>query len=230
MRLPQPQRPQRGGIGFAALGVDLVGRQKHRLAGPLQNPRRRLIARRCAHHRIDDEDDRVGGAHRHRCLLGDQLLQALGVGLPAAGVLNEEPPTSPVRVVGDAVAGDAGNVLHHRFATAEDAVHQSGLADVRPTDDSDNRRCGGFACLIAFLARVGFDEFPIAFVGPGAVGIGHRDAPARCWTSSTRRAITSDSDMSLVSTTSASSAARSGDTARVESRWSRRFTSASTAS
>src|SRR5437879_327040 len=59
-------------------------------------------------------------------------------------------------------------------------------------------------------------ELPFAFVVPGAFT--HRDAPARCLTSSSRCAITCDSVMTLVSTTSASSAARNGETARVESK------------
>ena len=95
VRLPQPQRPQRRGIGLAALGVNLVGRQEHWLARPLQQPRRRLVGRRRPHRRVDDEDDRVRGAHRHRRLLGHQLLQTLCVGLPAAGVLHDEPPPRP---------------------------------------------------------------------------------------------------------------------------------------
>ena len=139
VRLPQSQRPQRRGVGLAALGVHLVGRQKHRLAGPAQHPRRRFVARRRAHHGVDHQDDRVGGSHRHRRLLGHQLLQTLGVGLPAAGVLHEEPTTHPVRVVGDAVARHARDVLHHRLAAAENAVDQRRLADVRTSDNRDHR-------------------------------------------------------------------------------------------
>ena len=56
---------------------------------------RGLVGGRRADDGVDDEDDRVRGAHRHRRLLGHQLLQALGVGLPAAGVLHDEPPAQP---------------------------------------------------------------------------------------------------------------------------------------
>ena len=92
VRLAQPQRPQLRRVGLTAFAVNLVGRQEHWLARPLQQPRRRLVGRRRADRRIDHEDDRVGGAHRHRRLLGHQLLQALCVGLPSAGVLHDEPP------------------------------------------------------------------------------------------------------------------------------------------
>ena len=139
VRLPQPQRPQRGGIGFAALGVYLVGRQEDGLTRPAKDPRRRLVACGRTHHGIDDQDDRVGGAHRHRRLFGNQLLQTLGIGFPSPGVLDEKPAPHPVRVVGDAIPGDAGNVLHHRLATAEDAIDQRGFADVRAPDDGDHR-------------------------------------------------------------------------------------------
>ena len=122
VRLPQPQRPQRRGVGFAPLGVNLVGRQEHRLAGLAQQPRRGLVGRGRTDHRVDHQDDRVGGAHRHRRLLGHQLLQALGVGLPAAGVLHDEPPPAPQRVVGHPVAGHARHVLHHGLAASQDAV------------------------------------------------------------------------------------------------------------
>ena len=72
-------------------------------------------------------------------------------------------------------------------------------------------------------------DLPIALVGP-CLTVTHRLAPVRCSTSFRRWWMTSLWVISLVSTTSASSAGRNGDTARVESRWSRRRTSASTVS
>ena len=99
-----------------------------------------------------------------------------------------------------------------------------------PSDDGDHRRRR--RGLLDRLGDVFGAELPVAFVDPGAVArsvIVVAPGPLLS-TSSSRCAITSDSVMSLVSTTIASSAARSGDTARVESRWSRRCTSASTAS
>ena len=59
------------------------------------------------------------------------LGQPAGVGVPAAGVDDGEGAAVPVRVVGDPVAGHAGDVLHDRLAAADDPVHQRRLADVR---------------------------------------------------------------------------------------------------
>ncbi len=48
------------------------------------------------------------------------------------------------RLVRHAVAGDAGRVLDDGLAAAEDAVHERGLADVRPADDRDDRQRGEY--------------------------------------------------------------------------------------
>ena len=48
-----------------------------------------------------------------------------------------EAAVHPLGLVGDAVARDAGGVFDDRLAAAEDAVHERGLADVRPADDRD---------------------------------------------------------------------------------------------
>lgn len=225
VRLPQPQRPQFGGIGFPALAVDLVGRQIHRLAGALQLLGRGLIRGGGPGGGVDHHDDRVGGLHGHRGLLGDLLLQTLRIGFPPAGVLHHEAAARPVGVIGHPVAGYPGDVLHHRFPAPEDPVHQRRLAHVGPPDDGHHRRRGEFLLIGVFVEN---NCFPVAFVEPGTV-LGHRLAPTRCCTRSCKWAITWSWSISLVSTITASSAGRSGDTARVESRWSRRCTSASTA-
>src|SRR5690606_33478670 len=70
---------------------------------------------------------------------GDRGLQAGGVRFPSAGVDDREAPPVPQRVVGDAVAGDAGDVLHDRLAPAEEPVDERRLADVRPPHDGEHR-------------------------------------------------------------------------------------------
>ena len=153
MRLPEPQRPQRGRVGFALVAVDFVGGQKHRLARATQDTCGRLVAGGRADDGIHHQDDGIGGTHGHRGLFGHQLLQALGVGLPSPGVLHHESATGPQRVVGDAVTGHPGHVLDHRFAPAQYPVDQRRLADVRP---ADHRHHGRRA---ASLLVERFDEF-----------------------------------------------------------------------
>ena len=155
VRLAQSQRPQRRGIGLAALCVHLVGGQEHGLAGLAQHPRRRLVACRRAHHGVDHQDDRVGGSHGDRRLIGHQLLQALRVGFPATGVLHEKTAPHPVRVVRDPVPRHAGYVLNHCLAATENAIDQGGLADVRAPDDRDHRRRTRGALGILGFFRIG---------------------------------------------------------------------------
>ncbi|CKQ85724.1 Uncharacterised protein [Mycobacterium tuberculosis] len=143
MRLTQAQRPQRRGVGFAFFAVDLVGGQEHRLAGSQQDTGRGLVGGGGTDTGVDHQDHRIRGAHGHRGLLGHQPLQALGIGLPSAGVLYDEPASGPQRVVADPVTRHAGNILHHRLAAAQDPVDQGGLADIGPADYRHHRRRSG---------------------------------------------------------------------------------------
>ena len=81
------------------------------------------------------EHDHISGGHRCFGLAGDGAVDALGVRVPATGVLHPESPASPLAEVGDAVAGHAREVLHHGLAAADEAVDQRGLAHVRPAHD-----------------------------------------------------------------------------------------------
>ena len=89
---------------------------------------------------VDDEQHGVGQRHRHLGLGGDALRQAAGVGVPAAGVDDGEGAAVPVGVVGDPVAGDAGDVLHDRLAASDDPVDQRRLADVGAPHDGEDRQ------------------------------------------------------------------------------------------
>ena len=147
VRLAEAEAPQRGDLLEAARVVDLRGAQQHRPVRAAQHAGRGLVDRGRADLAVDDQQDRVGGAHRGLGLRGDGGLHALGVGDPAAGVQQCEPPAVPQRVVGDAVAGHAGHVLHDRLAAAEDAVDQRRLADVRAPDDGEHRLGRPSACV-----------------------------------------------------------------------------------
>ena len=132
VRLAQAERPQFGGVGLAALVVDLGDGEHDRTPGAAQGARDDQVGLGGAGAAVDDEQHEVGGGDGALGLRRHHRLQPAGVRLPAAGVDEGEPAPAPQRVVGDPVAGDPGNVLHDRLAAAEDPVDQRRLADVRP--------------------------------------------------------------------------------------------------
>ena len=143
VRLAQPEVPQPVGLGLGALVVDLVGGQHDRLAGLAQDLHDGLVGVGDADGRVDHEQHRVGEADRDLGLRGDPLGQAAGVGVPAAGVDDGEGAAVPGGVVGDPVAGHAGDVLDDRLAAADDPVDQRRLADVGAADDGQDRDRAG---------------------------------------------------------------------------------------
>ncbi len=138
VRFAEAQGPERGGVGLPALAVDLVGAEHHGLAGPAQQLDDGLVGVGRADGGVDHEDDRVGGLDGVLRLGGDGGVEAQHVLLPAAGVDDLEAPAGPLRLVADAVTGDAGLVLHDGFAAADDPVHQGRLADVGAADDGEH--------------------------------------------------------------------------------------------
>lgn len=138
MRLAETEGPQRGGVRLAALAVDLVGAEHDGLAGPAQQLDDGLVGVRGTDGGVHHEDDRVGRLDRVLRLGGDGGVQAEDVLLPAAGVDDLEAAARPLRLVGDAVAGDARLVLDDGLAAADDPVHQGRLADVRAADDGED--------------------------------------------------------------------------------------------
>ena len=133
VRFPQPKVPHRCGHGLVALIIHLVGGQDHGFPGTPEHFDHGLILIKGAHGGVDDEQHRIGHRDRELRLLRDLLRHALCIRDPAAGVDQHELTTIPVRVVRDAIAGDARNVLHHGLPAAQDAVDQRGFADVRTT-------------------------------------------------------------------------------------------------
>ena len=61
---------------------------------------------------------------------------------PAAGVDQFDPMLPKLDRHCDAVTGNAGHILHNADALVHQCVEQGTLADIRPTDDSDNRERG----------------------------------------------------------------------------------------
>src|SRR5262249_53918468 len=93
-----------------------------------------------------------------------------GERLPAAGVDQGEGAPAPGGVIGHPVAGDAGCVLHHRLAAAENPVNQGGLANVGPADDRDHRGRDVLFGGRYLLARGGSRRFRIVHGHPVRAG------------------------------------------------------------
>lgn len=140
--LAEAEVPEGGGLRLVPRVVDLVGDEKDRLRRLAQHAHDVLVGRGGAHRRVDDEEDDVGELDGDLRLHRDRAVDALRVGLPAAGVDDGEPATQPLGLVRHAVAGDAGSVLHDGLAAPEDAVHERGLAHVRAPHDRDHRQRG----------------------------------------------------------------------------------------
>ena len=91
---------------------------------------------------IDDEDDGVCGFDRQIHLfqrgLDDDVVGFFAAQqADAAGVHERERLAAPLGLGGDAVARDAGLVMHNRNPLADDAVEQRGFADIWPSDNGD---------------------------------------------------------------------------------------------
>ncbi len=140
--LAQAERPEVGGLGLGGLAVDLVGAEHGRLAGPADDLDQGLVGVGGTDGGVDHEQHRVGLLDTQLGLGGDHGVDAEDVDLPAAGVDDLEAAAVPGGLVADAVAGDAGLVLDDGLATADDAVDQGRLADVRAADDGQHRKRG----------------------------------------------------------------------------------------
>ncbi len=136
-RLAETQAPEFGGHELAALVIDLVRSEEHRLLLPAQHLHDHLIGRGRTGRGIDDEEDGIGHVHGDLGLDRNPRGHALRVLIPPAGVDEGEFLSVPFRPVAHAVTGDSRNVLDDGFTTTEDAVDQRRLADVGTADDRD---------------------------------------------------------------------------------------------
>ncbi|MEJ7697751.1 MAG: hypothetical protein WKF78_14315 [Candidatus Limnocylindrales bacterium] len=127
-------------LEFTLVVVRLVDGDDDRRGRAPQEGRRLVVRRREPRGGIDHEQDDIrladgqAGLLLHACL--DRIV---GIRLQAARVHDDEPAAVPLRVTVQAVTGRPGTVLHDRLARAEDPVEERALADVRPTDDGDDR-------------------------------------------------------------------------------------------
>ncbi len=128
--------------GFVTARVHFVGCDKNRFSTATQTFRNFAIERHDALLRVDDENNDVcglnGQIHLFNRRFDDDITRLFAVQQSdAAGVHEREGAPVPFRFGADAVARDAGQVMHNGDAPSDDAVEQGGLADVGATDDGD---------------------------------------------------------------------------------------------
>ena len=123
-----------------ARGVHLVHCQHDGLAGSQQHIRDLLIGSRQAGLHIRQENDDV------RVLNGDLRLLAherqdliVRARFDTAGVHQTEFAAAPLALAVDAVARDARRILDDGEPLADELIKQHGLADVRPSNDRNQR-------------------------------------------------------------------------------------------
>ena len=137
-RLAEPEAPENGCLRLLPRIVYLVSDQDHGLLRGAQHAHDMLIGARRAHVRIDDEQHSVGEVDRDLGLGRNGCVDAASIRLPAPGVHDRVPAFGPVGLVGDAVAGDAGRVLHDGFTPPENAIDEGRLAHIGAPDDGEH--------------------------------------------------------------------------------------------
>ena len=91
---------------------------------------------------VHDENNDLGRFDRDLHLVERGLLDLVHCFLAAqqadaAGVHQLERPSVPLGLGADAIARDAGPVVHDGNAPPGDAIEQRGLADIRPANNGD---------------------------------------------------------------------------------------------
>ena len=132
-----------GALEFAPLVVGLVDRDHDRGGRAAQDLGGLDIRRRHPGRGIHHEDDHVGFTDRQSGLVLDAGLDGVvRVEFEPAGVHDDEAPAVPLRVAVEPVARRAGPILHDGGPATDDPIEQRALADVRPSDDRDDRDPG----------------------------------------------------------------------------------------
>jgi hypothetical protein len=131
-----------GGDQVALESLGLVERQHHRLAGAAQLACDELILRGHAGTRVGHQDQVVGLRHRLLGLLAHLRVQALGVLDQSAGVDQHARHAADTRIAVLAIARNARHIGDDSGVAAGEHVEKRRFADIRPTDDRDDRQHG----------------------------------------------------------------------------------------
>ena len=138
MRIAETELDERPDLALAAVVVGLVGDEQHGTVGALQDPTDLGVFLGDADGDVDHHEHDIGFLDRALGLVAHLLRQRFVGGDPAAGVDHPEGAAVPLRDEFLAVAGDPGLLLHDRFAAADEAVDERGLAHVGPSDHRDD--------------------------------------------------------------------------------------------
>ncbi len=130
------------GVSFGAARVHLVGGDQNGFAAAAQAAGNFAVERHDAFLHVDDQHDDIrrfdGQFHLFERGLDDDVAGFFAAQqTDAAGVHEREGVPAPLGLGGDAVARDAGLVMHDGDAPSDDAIEQRGLADIRPADNGD---------------------------------------------------------------------------------------------
>ena len=119
--------------------VALVDAQHHRLVALLQHGGNLLVGRGDAGLDVYHQDDDLRALDGHLGLAShlreDDVVR---IRLDAAGIDQHDLVAAPLAGRIDAVAGDAGSVLHNREPLADQFIKQGGFADIRPAHHCDD--------------------------------------------------------------------------------------------
>ena len=127
---------------FRTARVHLVDRDQDGLAAAPQFFRHFPIQRHNAVLHVDDQNDDVGRLEGqvhllHRRLDDDVIRLFAAQQTDAAGVHQRERTAMPFGLGADAIARHSRLIMNDGNAPADNAVEQSGFADIRPADDGN---------------------------------------------------------------------------------------------
>ena len=129
-------------VFFRATGVHLVDRDQNGFAAAPQFFRNFAVERDNSFLHVDNKNDGIRGFNGdfHLCERGfDNHIVGFFAAqqTDAAGVYEREGFSVPLGLDADAVARDAGLVMHDRNAFFDDAIEQRGFPDVWPTNNGN---------------------------------------------------------------------------------------------
>ena len=138
----EAERGEFRGLGFDARGIDFVDGDQHRFGAAAQTLGGLAIERHDTFPHIDHQDDDVGGfdgeLHLFEGRFDDDIIRLFAAQQSdAAGVHQRERSAAPFGFGADAVAGDARLIVNDSDAASDNAIKESGLADVWAANDGN---------------------------------------------------------------------------------------------
>ena len=164
VRLTEPEGPELRDVAKLRIRLELVGGEDNRLLRALQTAGHDLFRGGDADGGVNDHDNHIGGLHGGLRLTSNRRMHALGVRIPAAGVLHPEATSAPFTQVGDAVAGHAREVFDNCFTTANEPVNHGGLTNIRSSHNGHGRKSFFLLVAHAKCCECVFQLFPVGVI------------------------------------------------------------------